>query len=164
MEDAKKWGIKTAFVSDSFAAYRRKALEEVGGFPLNVILSEDTYVAAKMLLDGWNIFYCAEAKVYHSHDYAIVEEFKRYFDIGVFHAREKWIQKKFGEAEKEGRRFILSEINYISRKGNPVKICEVLGRMIIKYVGYTCGRYEEIIPNKIKTCLSMTSNFWEAER
>lgn len=164
MEDAKKWGIKTVFISDSFAAYRRTALDEVGGFPQNVILSEDTYVAAKMLINGWNIFYCAEAKVYHSHDYTVVEEFKRYFDIGAFHAREFWIQKRFGKAEKEGRKFILSEINYIFQKENPIKICSVFGRMIIKYAGYFCGKHEKSIPNPIKAWLSMTPNFWKTDR
>ena len=42
--------MKTAFNSNSFAAYRRKALKDVGGFPINTILSEDMYVTAKMLL------------------------------------------------------------------------------------------------------------------
>ena len=84
--------MKTAFNSNSFAAYRRKALKDVGGFPINTILSEDMYVTAKMLLKNWSVAYCADAKVYHSHNYTIWQEFKRYFDIGVFHAKEAWIR------------------------------------------------------------------------
>lgn len=53
------------------------------------ILSKDTNVAAKMILVEYSIAYVAEAMVYHSHDYTILEEFKRYFDIGVFYGREK---------------------------------------------------------------------------
>ena len=83
-------GIKAAFLSNSFAAYRRSALESVGGFPSDTIFGEDTFAAAKMLLNGWKIAYSAEATVYHSHNLTFIEEFRRYFDIGVFHSREKW--------------------------------------------------------------------------
>ena len=81
-------GLKAAFCSNSFAAYRVSALYECGGFPLNVILGEDMYVAAKMLLRGYKTAYVANATVYHSHNYSPIEEFKRYFDTGVYHARE----------------------------------------------------------------------------
>ena len=53
--DIKQQGIKTCFMSNSFAAYRFSALQEVGGFPDNNIVSEETYVAAKMLENGWKI-------------------------------------------------------------------------------------------------------------
>ena len=39
--DRSRYGLKTAFLSNSFAAYRRNAIEKVGGFPSDVILSED---------------------------------------------------------------------------------------------------------------------------
>lgn len=83
-EDRKVYGIKTAFISNSFAAYRKEAIQQVEGFPTNTILSEDMYVAAKMLMQGWKVAYVADAVVYHSHDYTVFQEFKRYFDIGVF--------------------------------------------------------------------------------
>ena len=51
-DDRKTFGLKTAFASNSFAAYRVTALQSVGGFPSNVPLCEDMYVAAKMLRGG----------------------------------------------------------------------------------------------------------------
>lgn len=39
-----------------------------------------------MVLAGWYNAYCAEAKVYHSHNYTILQEVRRYFDTGAFHA------------------------------------------------------------------------------
>ena len=77
--DRAAMGIKTVFLSNSFAAYRRTDLLAVGGFPSHLIMGEDTYVAAKMLLAGSNVAYCAEATVFHSHDYSLMEEFRRYF-------------------------------------------------------------------------------------
>ena len=56
-EDIHRLGIKAAFLSNSFAAYRRTALLDVGGFPSDVIFGEDTYVAAKMLHEGWKVAY-----------------------------------------------------------------------------------------------------------
>jgi len=77
MENARHRGFKAIFFSNSFGAYRRKALEEVGGFPKDVNFGEDTVVAGHLLLAGWKIAYAADAEVYHSHSYSICEEFQR---------------------------------------------------------------------------------------
>jgi rhamnosyltransferase len=86
-QDAVGAGIKATFCSNSFAAYRRRALELVGGFPSGTIFGEDAAVTGRMLLSGWAKAYVAEAQVHHSHSYRIGEEFRRYFDVGVMHAR-----------------------------------------------------------------------------
>ena len=159
LEDSKKFGIKTAFISNSFAAYRCTALEEVGGFPLNTILGEDTYVAAKMLLKGWKIAYCADAEVYHSHDYSYLQEFRRYFDIGVFHSRERWFRDELGKAEGEGMRYVKSELKYLLRS-NPLMIPSALLRTVFKLAGYRFGLIENNIPLKIRSYLSMHKGYW----
>ncbi len=160
LSDAEKIGIKAAFISDTFAAYRTSALKEVGWFPENVILSEDTYVAAKMLVAGWKSVYCAEACVYHSHDYSIWQEFKRYFDTGVFHAREPWIRKQFGQAEGEGKRFVISEIRYVLCHA-PYLLPGACIRDAAKLLGYRLGLEEQNIPTILKHLISMNSTFWD---
>lgn len=160
MDDAPHFGIKTPFVSNSFAAYRRVVLLTVGGFPSNTILSEDTFVASKMLLAGWKIAYCAEAKVFHSHDYTVIQEFRRYFDTGVFHAREPWIRDAFGSAEGEGKKFVLSEFKFLMNEA-PLLIPSAILRTIVKYAGYKLGLHENKIPIAFKQGLSMHSGFWK---
>lgn len=160
IKDKEKYGMKTAFNSNSFAAYRKKALKDVGGFPTNTILSEDMYITAKMLLKNWFVAYCADAKVYHSHNYTIWQEFKRYFDIGVFHARESWIREIFGKAEGEGKRFVISEAKMIIKK-KPLLIFEMFFRDGMKFLGYRLGIKEKYIPKSIKKKISMTKNFWK---
>ena len=160
-EDRKQYGIKTAFISNSFAAYRKEAIEEVHGFPQNTILSEDMCVAAKMLLKGWRVAYAAEALVYHSHDYSVIQEFKRYFDIGVFHVRESWIQREFGRAEGEGKRFVITELRYIL-KHCPYRIFEMALRDGMKFLGYRLGLCESKIRYSWKKRLSMTARYWDA--
>jgi rhamnosyltransferase len=160
MADAPQLGIKTAFISNSFAAYRCSTLMDIGGFPSDTILGEDTFVAAKMLIDKWKVAYCAMAMVNHSHDYSWIEEFRRYFDIGVFHAREIWIRQAFGQAEGEGIRFVASEITYIW-KNNKRLLPAVLLRTMIKLIAYKLGLIERYIPIKIKKYLSMHKRFWK---
>ena len=158
--DIPDYGIKTSFLSNSFAAYRRSALMAVGGFPSSVILSEDTMVATKMLLNGWKVAYCAEATCYHSHNYTPFKEFQRYFDIGVFHAREAWYLQALGGAEGEGKRFVLSELRYL-RQHAPALIPAALLRTAFKLFGYRLGRMERYLPRRVKRVLSMNRGFWE---
>ena len=160
LEDRRHLGIKTAFASNSFAAYRRSALMEVGGFPSDTIMNEDTYVVGKMLLSGWKIAYCADAQVHHSHDYGFREEFKRYFDIGVFHARTPWLQESFGKAEGEGRRFVLSEVAYLLKHA-PWLIPFALLRTGLKWLGYKMGvRLQRVLPLFVKRRFSLHRAYW----
>lgn len=161
LKDASELGIKTAFISNSFTAYRRSALMSIGGFPSNTILSEDTYVAAKMLLNGWKIAYCAEAEVYHSHNYSFFQEFKRYFDIVVFQSREAWIRERFGQAEGEGLRYIISEIKYLWKHNHTSLFPSFCIRTILKYIGYKLGLWEAKIPIAVKRYISMHKGYWK---
>jgi rhamnosyltransferase len=161
-DDIPRLGLKTAFISNSFAAYRRSALEAVGGFPSRCIVSEDTYVAARMLIAGWKIAYCAEAQVYHSHGYTYRQDFQRYFDIGVFHAREPWVRNSFGGAEGEGWRYLHSELSYLAGT-RPWQIPSALVRTIIKYSGFRAGLFEKSFPLWLKRRMSMQKAFWDRE-
>lgn len=160
IEDIARMGLKAAFLSNSFAAYRRSALLGVGGFPTRTIMNEDTYVAAKMLLSGWKIAYASSAQVHHSHDYSVVQDFKRYFDIGVFHSRERWLSKRFGRAEGEGFRFLKSEFSYLWAN-SPVLIPAALAHTFAKYLGYRLGFLESYLSSKAKRRLSMHRAFWD---
>jgi len=152
-------GIKTAFLSNSLAAYRRSALMDVGGFPSNVIFGEDMVTAARLLLAGYKVAYVAEACAYHSHSYTGMQEFKRYFDIGVLHSREAWLLEEFGRASGEGKRFVISELQYL-RKRDVLQIPSALLRTGIKLLGYRLGRMEARLTLDTKRRLSMHPQFW----
>ncbi len=160
LENKEKYGIKTVFLSNSFAAYRREVLEEVGGFPVNIILGEDMYVAAKAVLAGYSIAYVADAKVYHSHDYSIREEFQRNFDIGVLHKKENWILAEFSNAEGEGFKFVKSEWQYLLKKGMPHLIIVSIVRNAAKLFGYKLGKNYEKLPKSTRKTLSMYKSYW----
>lgn len=159
-EDRVQYGMKTVFISNSFAAYRRDALIGVGGFPVHIILCEDMYTAAKIISKGWKIAYCAEAQAYHSHDYSILQEFRRYFDIGVFHASEPWIRNSFGAAEGAGRKFVLSEMKYIFKR-NILLLLPMVIRDAMKFAGYRLGIHFNCLPKKLCAAFSMMKTFWK---
>lgn len=153
-------GIKVPFVSNSFTAYRKQALDEVGGFPAGVILSEDMYVAAKMVQQGWHIAYEAQARVHHSHNYTLGQEWQRYFDIGVFHSREAWIREAFGGAGGEGMRYVRSELRYLKEQGQWHLAPLALWRNAGKLLAYKLGQKEAQLPLWLKKKFSMHKGYW----
>lgn len=159
--DIKQLGIKTAFMSNSFAAYRGIAFDDVQGFPTDTIFAEDMSIAAKMILKGWKVSYNAEACVYHSHSYSLVAEFQRYFDVGVFYSRECWISEQFGEASGEGLKFVLSEIKYLLKSGSFYLVPEAILRTITKYIAFKLGRMERFLSKGLKRKWSMNKNYWQ---
>lgn len=152
-------GFRTAFLSNAFAAYRREALVGIGGFPARTIFGEDSCAASKLILAGWHIAYRADACVRHSHNYTVGEEFRRYFDIGVFHSRERWIRDSFGSAGDEGVRFVQSELAYLARTC-PRLIPSAIVRTCAKYAAYRLGRVESRLPVWLKRRLSMSRGYW----
>jgi rhamnosyltransferase len=161
LRDKDRFGVKLAFNSDSFAAYARDALQAVGGFPEDAFFGEDQIVAGKMLLDGYSIAYVAEASVTHSHGYSIADDFRRYFDIGIFHSRNHWLIESFGRAEGEGRRFVLSELRYLLRRA-PWLIPSAIGRTLAKYMAYRLGAMEQSLPPGLKLKLSASAYYWKS--
>jgi rhamnosyltransferase len=152
-------GFKSIFFSNSFGAYRREALMSVDGFSPDVIFGEDTLVVARLHRSGWKTVYEAGAVVRHSHAYSTSQEFRRYFDIGVFHAREPWLLEQFGNVSGEGKRFVLSELKFLWER-DPGRIPSALIRTIAKYLGYKMGRNERRMSSRLKSHLSMNKDFW----
>lgn len=158
-DDRALMGVKTVFCSDSFAAYRGTALAAAGGFPDDAFFAEDQLVAGRMLIAGWRIAYRGDAEVVHSHGYTMAEEFRRYFDVGVFHGRNRWLIDAFGAAEGEGLRFVRSELAYLARH-DPVQLPSAVIRTFAKYAGYRMGGQEARLSNRWKQRLSMQPFYW----
>jgi len=142
-------GFKSIFFSNAFGAYRRQALMDVGGFSPDAQFGEDTLAIARLHLAGWKTVYVADALIEHSHGYSIRAEFHRYFDIGVFHRRERWLIEQFGAPSGEGVRFVLSELRFLFRH-DPLSIPSALIRTAAKYIAYQAGRQEFTVLPRMK--------------
>jgi len=159
-DDIPTMGIKTAYMSNSFSAYRSEALKMVGGFPKHVISSEDLYVGARMMLTGWHVAYAGNALCFHSHNYTMIQEFQRYFDIGVFHARESWIRQNFGGAGGEGTRYVLSELRFLGLRRFHLWPSALM-RNALKLLGYKLGQQEAMLSVDLKRKMSMQNRYWD---
>lgn len=135
-KNIKEYGIKTVFSSDAFAIYNLSKLKSIGYFPETLNFSEDMYAAAQFIDAGFSVGYCAEAKVYHTHNYSIKEEYYRYKSIGQFHKSYPYIQEQFGSNNSEGIKLVFSEVKYLLRNNLFFMIPESILRNIAKYLGY----------------------------
>ena len=82
-------GLRTFFLSNVCAAYRRETYYALGGFELNLRTNEDMLYAAKAIQHGYQIVYAAEAQVIHSHNMSFKEQYKRNKLQGYELARHK---------------------------------------------------------------------------
>lgn len=162
--DKKMYGLKTAFVSNSCAAYRRSSLAEVGFFPDNLIFGEDTCTAGRLLQNNYKIAYVAEAAVLHSHNYSLWQEFHRSFDIGVLHKTEAWLPRTFGRAEGEGLKYIKYEFGMILEQKKVLLLPLFFCRNLTKFIGYKLGCKYSILPQWVLPKLSMNSSWWNRSK
>ena len=138
MEDSSELGIKTAFLSDSFAAYRVQDLVAIGGFP-KVDICEDMYVAGKLLLAGKHIVYVAEAEARHSHEPKLKDMWNRYRAMGRFQRQNPWIKESFGSAGGEGIKLLRYQVGRIYKEKSIAGVLKILALDIVKFVAYKLG-------------------------
>lgn len=158
--DREQLGLKAVFVSNSCAAYRRSSLAEIGFFEADLIFGEDSWAAGKLLEQGGKIVYTAEAAVHHSHNYSWNEEFRRYFDIGVFHERGRWLLDTYGGAGQRGLDYVRSGLGYLWRHHRYSMIGDFMVRVGLKFCGYRLGRVHRFLPLRIARSLSMNRRWW----
>lgn len=161
LDDRVDLGLKTVFASNSFSAYLKRPLEEVGYFKNGLIFGEDTCTVGRLLLQGQKIAYVADAAVYHSHNYTWSQEFRRSFDIGVLHCTEKWLLETYGRAEGHGFRYLCSELAYLRRQKKLFLFPAYVIRNGLKFVGYQFGKHFKYVPEKIVPFFSMHRGWWK---
>ena len=161
--DRSQFGFKTIFISNSFAAYRRDVLAAHGFFLKKLLFGEDTLTVAKLLENGYCVAYVGDACVFHSHNYSIWQDFKRYFDIGVFHKYQGEQLSKFGGPDGAGRRYVHSEMSMLVAHKKYFLLPESLIRNAGKYIAYKLGRRYKKIPRCCAERLSMNRSWWSSQ-
>lgn len=160
LKDIPKFGIKAFFFSNVSSAVRRDLFWAAGGFPERVILNEDMLLCARLLRQGHTVAYQSEARVYHSHNYSLLQQFRRYFDIGVAMSQAS---EDLGGARAggEGVRFAVRQIRHLATHGAWTWIPRSAIESCLKYTAYQLGRRERLLPRPAKRLLSMHSFFWD---
>lgn len=89
IKDIPVHGIKTFFMSDVCAMYRRDVYEKIGGFETDIKTNEDMFYAANAINNGYAVGYAANAEVVHSHNFSLREQYQRNFIQGYEIERHK---------------------------------------------------------------------------
>lgn len=138
LEDIPRLGIKTFFFSNVCSAIKTKEFKELGGFPENIIMFEDLIFAAKAILKGYKIAYVPDAKVWHSHNFSLVQQFRRYQDAGISLRNNAWIFEHT-KANREGVEFLKRQIVYLSRNRQYQWIPHAIAESVFKFAGFWFG-------------------------
>jgi rhamnosyltransferase len=162
-DDRATFGLRTPFISNAFAAYRRSALEEIGFFGRRELICEDFCAGAALLSRGWSIRYEAGAVVHHTHHFSIVQEFQRYFDIGVAHRHHRWILEEFGSSDREGMRYLGLGIGHFRRHRQWFGIPEFLLRGLTGRTAYLLGRNHRRMPRSWCRSMSSFPDWWDRD-
>ena len=139
LESLPRLGIKAFFLSDSCAAYRREVFERMGSFPEPCVVSEDLYMAARMVLAGFKVCYTPAARVVHSHRLSLWAQFRRNYKIGAFFHDHRWIRDR-APLGAEGLRFLKSECAYLIREGAAFGIVEAILDAGARWTGLHVGQ------------------------
>ena len=101
-DDLEKKGLRTFFFSDASSAIKTETFKKLGGYDgKNLPISEDMYIAYKLIMNGYKIKYCADSEVVHSHKFTLKEIYNRYRLTGRFMAENSYLDK-FGTTKTGG--------------------------------------------------------------
>jgi len=138
LEQINETGLKTFFCSNSCSAVRRSTFEKLGEFDSKAITNEDMLFGAKAILKGYSIYYAAEAKVYHSHNYSMGKVFRRYFKIGRFFARNRSVLPKT-KVRGYGLKMLNFGICKSWQRSHLLGVTALLFELAIKAIAYNLG-------------------------
>ena len=138
MTDIKTYGIKTFFSSNACSAIKKEAFLKAGMFSEGVRANEDMLLSARLILNGYKIAYVSEAKIIHSHDYSLLKQCSRYYNIGSSLRRNDWILK-YAKVEGEGVRYVREQILFVVKQRKYILIPYIFLEAIMKYIGFRLG-------------------------
>lgn len=93
-EDIEQLGLRTFFFSDAASAIKRNIFIKLNGYDQKDLpISEDMYIAYKIIMHGYKIRYCSESIVYHSHNFKLKEIYERYKLTGKFFKENNYLDQ-----------------------------------------------------------------------
>lgn len=147
------------FASDVCFAVDRQVFKEVGGFPENVISSEELILSYKIINSGYKIMYNPLVKVVHSHHSEdMIKNFKRWFDVGVFFSYYPHLSEGFYRFAFE---LFLKEFLFFLGN-NPHLIGKLMLRGAVRFMAMRLGLVHRYIP--FREHLSLNKNFWSKRK
>lgn len=138
-EDIEKKGLRTFFFSDASSAVYKNVFKEINGYDhKNLPISEDMYLAYKLIMNNYRIKYCSKSVVIHSHKFTLKQVYNRYKLTGKFFKENSYLDK-FGTNKSGG-----GMAKYILKRAIQDKNIKVLFRypfdMLARFIGMKVGK------------------------
>ena len=138
-EDIEKLGLKTFFFSDASSAIKRETFVKLNGYDhKNLIISEDMYIAYKLITNGYKIKYCADSEVIHSHVFTLKQYYDRYKDTGKFFKENSYLNNyKVNQAGGNMAKYILKR-SWQDKNWNV--LVKYIPNMAARFIGMKVGK------------------------
>ncbi len=158
-EDLATMGIKAFFCSDVCAVYKKSVYDALGGFVKKTIFAEDAIMAYYMIMAGYKIKYCNDAKVVHSHNYTYMQQLRRNFDVGVAHCEYDDV---FGSVQSvpEGVKLVKQTAKQMFEEKKYLELADLFFASGFKFTGYKLGCHYKWLPKELILKLTSFKPYW----
>ena len=153
-------GIKTFCSSNVCAAYGKAVFHRLGGFEEKTIFNEDMLFGAKAILGGYAVVYTADAKVYHSHNLGLLDQFHRNFDNGVSQAEHPEVFASVS-SEKEGMKLVKYCISRMKEDRKLYLVPYFVMNCVCRYAGFFLGKRYKKLPMWVVRACSLNKQYWD---
>ena len=138
-DDIEKLGLKTFFFSDAASAIKRETFVKLNGYDnKNLVISEDMYIAYKIIMNGYKIKYCAESEVVHSHDFTLKQYYDRYKDTGKFFKENSYLNDY--KVNQAGGNLALYILKRALQDKNWKVLVKYVPNMAARFIGMKMGK------------------------
>lgn len=131
--------LKAFFFSDASSAIKRDVFLKLKGYDgKDLPISEDMYIAYKMIMNDYVIKYCADSKVIHSHNFTLKQLYDRYYLTGKFFKENDYLnQYKVNNSGFAMAKYVLKRA--LQEKNGKVLI-QFLPNMSARFLGMKMGK------------------------
>lgn len=139
-DDIEALGLKTFFFSDASSAIKKDVFIKLNGYDnKNLVISEDMYIAYKLITNGYKIKYCADSEVIHSHAFTLKQYYDRYKDTGKFFKENSYLNNyKVNQAGGSMAKYVFKRA--IQDKNWNV-IFKFIPNMAARFIGMKMGKF-----------------------
>lgn len=159
-EDIPVRGIKAFCSSNVCAAYRKEVFDRLGGFEEKTIFNEDMLFGAKAICGGYAVAYTAGAKIYHSHNLGLADQFHRNFDNGVSQAEHPEVFSAVS-SEKEGMKLVKYCISRMKEDKKLYLVPYFVLNCVFRYAGFFLGKRYRKLPMWVVKACSLNKRYWD---
>lgn len=138
-DDIERMQLKAFFFSDATSCISKSAFTKLNGYDnKDLPISEDMYIAYKLIMNGYTIKYCADSKVIHSHNFTLKQLYKRYYDTGRFFKENAYLNEyKVNNSGMQMAKYVFKRA--IQDKNVKVLI-KFVPNMLARFLGMKIGK------------------------